>query len=567
MVSPPEPVETRRLEPITPDDSAGSFDYLPAPFDAPWDDSMPADFAPWWQKPALTPLVDSKAPIVLDLDAVIVETLRHSARVREISDNAVIAETAITRAAAEFDYHAFMETKFTRRSVPTGSTLDAGFNVPRLREADWFHVAGLRRRNRLGGRTEISQRIGTRDSNSLFFFPQNQGNSRLTLSYHQPLLNGAGRAYNTSLTLLASLDTKIASDVTAAELQDQLLAVTETYWGIYLQRAALLQKERHLERATEALTRLEKRREVDALESQIARAKAAVATRRTELIRASTAIRDAESRLRALVNAPLMLADRSLEIVPRDPPRGAPFPIDLPNALVLALENRPEIDAAAQAVEAARVRLGVARNELWPVLDLALETYLSGLRGDFNIGRSLIDQYSVGEPSYSAGLLFEVPLQRRAAKANMARRQAELSQLASRFEVTVETIRSEVEIAAREVETSYRELQARYESMLAANADTRYWQSRWESLPGDDRSASLLLDDLLDSQDRLVASELEFSQRQFEYTLSQTRFNRAVGLLLKSERVVVVREQGAGAPRLRFEKSEIETAPYVGDHD
>ena len=194
-----------------------------------------------------------------------------------------------------------------RTSVPTGSVLDAGAGVPRLREEDWFVSGGLRRKNQLGGRFEVAQQLGTRDSNSQFFFPGNQGNARLTLSYNQPILNGAGRAYNNSLVVLADLDTRIASHRTATELQDHLLEVTEAMWELYHQRSILLQKRRHLERAHVILIRLEKRSSVDSLASQIARARAAVAMRRSELIRAAAAIRNAEARIRALVNSPTML--------------------------------------------------------------------------------------------------------------------------------------------------------------------------------------------------------------------------------------------------------------------
>ena len=232
-----------------------------------------------------------------------------------------------------------MESKFGRTSAPTGSTLDAGTSVLRLREEDWFYSAGIRRKNQFGGRFEVAQQIGIKDSNSQFFDPKNQGNSRLTLSYNQPLLNGAGKAYNNSLILLANIDTRIASNRTATELQDHLLAVTEAMWEIYQQRTVLLQKRRHLDRAQVILTRLEKRRDIDSLDSQIARAGAAVSRRRVELIRAATAIRNAEARVRTLVNAPTMLANRQSELVTIQPPTRDFIRVELQDAVLTALYN------------------------------------------------------------------------------------------------------------------------------------------------------------------------------------------------------------------------------------
>lgn len=103
----------------------------------------------------------------------------------------------------------------------------------------------------------------------------------------------------------------------------------------------------------------------------------------------------------------------------------------------------------------------MSRKELLPALDLVLETYVTGLDRDYDIAQSLADQFSVGEPSYSAGLVFEVPLHRRAARARLQRRQLERRQITQQFEEVVLTLRAEVEVAIREVSATYRELVAR----------------------------------------------------------------------------------------------------------
>ncbi len=516
---------------------------------------IPRDYVPWWQEGALRPLRLSSSDMPIGVNSLVIAALKYSAQIQAISDNTLIAETSITRAAAEFDVRAFMESKLIRTSIPTGSTLEAGFNMPRLREADWFHNAGVRKKNTYGGRFEVSQQIGTRDSNSQFFSPLHQANARLTLGYNQPLLNGAGKAYNNSLIVLADIDTRIASNRTVTELQDHLLAVTESMWELYHQRTVLLQKQRHLQRDLVILDRLEKRRGIDSLESQVLRARAAVSMRRAELIRADTSIRNAEAQVRALVNSPAMLANRQSELIPIDPPTREFIPVSMEDAVLTALENRAELNSVTQEIEAARVRLKVAKNEILPVLDVVLETYVSGLRGDYAFGNAFSDQFGVGEPSYTAGLVFEVPIHRRAAKANLQRRQIELRQLSSRLQATIETLHADVEIAVREVETSFREMQARYSAMVAADADVRYLQRRWEELPGDDRAASFLLADLLDAQDRLVLEEFGFARSHVDYGMSLNRLNRATGTLLKFEQIELIHASEDCLPKILFEKS------------
>jgi outer membrane protein TolC len=529
---------------------------------------IPTGFEPWWQSAVMKRLRESPKSVNVDVNSLIVDALRYSAQVQAISDEAIIAQTSITRAAAEFDSEVFMETRMVRTDVPTGSELEAGAGQSRLREMDWQYSAGLRKKNEHGGRFEIAQRVGTKNSTSEFFSPERQGNSRLTLSYNQPLLNGGGEVYNSSLILMAKIDTTIALDRTSLQLQDQLLEVTESMWELYIQRSLMLQKRRHLERATAIHTRLVRRRGIDVLESQVARAGAAVARRRTELIRAETAVRNAEAFLRALVNSPELLSNRSSELVPVQPPASYFVPVDLHDALATALNNRPDIDAAAQEIEAARIRLKVARNELRPVLDAVLETYVSGIRGGYNMSGSISDQFGIGNPSYTAGLVFENPIHRRSANANHLRRRVELRQLSNKFKATVETLNADVEVAVREVETAFREMQATYQSMTAAQSDADYLQRRWESLPGDDRSASFMLEDLLDAQDRLSSAEFEFTRSQVAYTMSLTYMNRATGTLLKHEKINMVHDVDRGLPTIRFEKADEDSrlpAPNVAD--
>ena len=492
-------------------------------------------------------------------EQLVISALRNAQFIKALADLPLIQETNVIEAAAEFDVRGFMESKFFRPSHPVGSTLTTGPTGPkRFREQDWNYSLGVRKRVATGGEFELSQQIGHLDNNSEFLDPKSQGNAKFKLSFSQPLLNGAGKAYNTSLIVLAEVDERVAWDKLSTQLQDYLLDVVRAYWELYLQRAVLQQKIRHFQRAQVILTELEDRREIDAAESQIARARAAVTSRRSEIIRAETAVRNAESQIRALVNAPDLVDSGQIELVPTEVPAHDLIAVSPRDALVSALENRPEIDEAIQQIRSAGVRLDVAENELKPVLDLVLETYVSGLRGSSDIGQALADQFTLGEPSYSAGLLFEMPLHNRAARARYLRRELEMRQLLSQFRGTVEGLMSEVEIAVREVETTYHEMQSRYQAMVANEIDMNSLTERWRLLPGDDRSASFVLEDILDAQDRLVAEELQFVSAQVSYTLSLARLNRALGVLLQTEQVDAYRAVQCGLPKLLLDKPEAE---------
>ena len=93
-----------------------------------------------------------------------------------------------------------------------------------------------------------------------------------------------------------------AYDELSRQLQAHLLEVTRGYWALYLERVSLAQKVK-LYLQTEKITEhLERRQQIDAQRSQLASAQAALESRRSDLIRARTAIKNAETRLRTLLN-------------------------------------------------------------------------------------------------------------------------------------------------------------------------------------------------------------------------------------------------------------------------
>ena len=97
--------------------------------------------------------------------------------------------------------------------------------------------------------------------------------------------------------------------------------------------------------------------------------------------------------------------------------------------------------------------------------------------------------------------------------------------------------------------------------MQAADAEMSQLADRWRLLPGDDRSASLLLEDLLESQQRLNDAEFTFLQAQLNYSLSQMTVKQAMGTLLEQEQIAVQRGCGPDAPALLPGKIAVDRQP------
>ena len=494
----------------------------------------------WWRLPIKERQRATNQKLDVSLNGLLVSALSNSARVQVLADEPLITETEITTADANFDWYSFLEARWDDVDEPVGSTLTTG-GPDRFRDHNVSVSGGIRRRNQIGGEFEVSQRLGHQNNNSVFFVPNDQGTSRLTFSYTQPLLRGAGRVYNTSFTVLAKLNTRIADNEFNRQLQEHLLDVTQAYWNLYFERGKLLQQQKLLESGLAILEELESREAVDALQSQIVRARAAVENRRAQLIRARLAIKIAEARIRALVNDPGLGDTLNMELVPIEDISEMPMMVDVPQAISDAMKNRPEVSAAMEQVKAACVRMNLSKNETLPMLNVVLDSYLAGLEGRSQVLGAFNDQFTEGVPSYGIGIQYEYPFWNRAAQSKLQKRRLELRRLQHQFRQTVETLKLEVEVAVHELNAAFESLHAKRRAMDAANAEVDYLLDRWQLLPIDNGSASLLLEDLLDAQDRLTDSEQSLLQSTLEYGLAQVTYKKAIGALLSHNSIEITR--------------------------
>ncbi|QDV40495.1 Outer membrane efflux protein [Stieleria neptunia] len=490
----------------------------------------------WWQPLVSQPIRPEDPSAGLTLDDTLIRALDHSKQIQVFRDLPLIRETAIIEADAAFDWTAFTEARWDDTTDPIGNSLTAGGDVQFFEDHRLSARAGLRRRTRSGADLELYQRLGFQDNNSQFFVPDPQGTARLNLSFTQPLMRGRGSQYNESLVLLAQIDKNVAEDEVQRQLQSHLLEVARSYWALFLERAVLYQKINSYIRGKDVFDRLNQRREVDARLTQIISAEATLKSRASQLVRARAAVKNAESRLRSLVNDPTLY---DVEIIPIDLPVFESLPVELDQSINIAFQKRPELNQAIKNIKAASVRLQMAKHELLPVLDLVTNFYLSGLEGEGQAFDAWANQFDTGRPSYGFGLEYEFPIQNRAANARQRRRQLEIRQLRNQYATTLETVRFEVEVAARECMTSQTELSTKQQAMQARAAQLDALTKRWQQLPGEDVTASLALENLLIAQDALAGAEYEYLQSQLTFKLSIFNLKRATGTLMESRPIEV----------------------------
>ena len=489
---------------------------------------------PWWTRHTADPINRKAKPVKATLNDLIFLTIQHSAKISVARHVPLIRETAVTESSANFDWTRYLSSQWNDTSEPVGSSLTVGGTGTRFREEALTLTGGLRRTLRSGAQIDVSQEFGHTDSNSTFFIPNNQATARLVLGFTQPLLRGRGEVYNTSLIMLARIDVGSSEDEFSRQLQAHLLEVVRGYWGLYLERANLTQKVKLYLTTEKIVDQLKKRQAIDAQRTQVISAQAALESRKSELIRARAAVKNAETRLRALINAPEFQSNpEQIEIVPAEHPTIEAYPVDLAGEFETSIANRPEIAAAMKSIKAACIRLKMAQHEVLPMLNLVTKTYVAGLRGDSRFKDAFTDQFSVGEPSYSVGLQYEIPIGRRASRARQSRRELEFRQMNEEYRSTLELVRAEVEVAVREVNTSFKELKAKYRAQKAAETEAEAIEIRWKKLADRGSTGGLLLESLLRAQERVTQAEFEFAKAQLTYNLSLINLRHANGTILQ----------------------------------
>ncbi len=492
----------------------------------------------WWDQHVQNSFREVQ-PLPADLHTLLYLAVHNSNQIKIAKTDPLIRETAIQEADSAFDWVRYLNSAWNDTSEPVSNALTVGGNQNRFNDNVFQATGGARRTTRSGGQLDISQRFGWQDNNSQFFIPNDQATGQLTVSYTHPLLRGRGAAYNNAIVFLAQIDSQAANDEFLATLQDELLEITRAYWNLHLERAVLAHQMRLYLRTKEVFQTLTARQAVDTQGTQLVLTASALESRRADLIRAQTAVTNSETRLRGMINARELGNSDQMELIPVEPLPTFHYHTDLQNEIQVALQNRPEVRAAVQQVKAGSVRLGVAEHELLPVLNLVTQGYASGLQGDSDFGRAFTDQFSVGRPSYSVGVQYELPVGNRLAKARVCRRQHELSRLRSEYDRALQAVQTEVDIAVRELNTAFREIKAKSRALAAAEAEVTTIEQRWQRMIDGSGTSSLNLESLLRAQERVTAAEREYVTSRLTYSLAMINLKRANGTLLQSESISV----------------------------
>lgn len=510
-----------------------------------------SNFTVWWRDLVTEPVNKAQSPVTSDISTLFNEAITHSSQIKVFADLPLIRQTSIQEAQGLFDFRFFAEGRYRDLDEPVGDELKTGGPL-RYEEDSRALEYGIKKNFLTGTEVELKQRIGDYDNNSIYLNPEEQARTGTFLSFRQPLLKRFGIDYNEAPKNLAKIDFSIAKDELQRQVESHLLEVARAYWSLYLERTLFLQKKDLTEKTNKILKQMQDRTEIDINPGLLARATSLAKAHELGTIQAEYAMRNAQSRIRALVNAPMLLAEPGTELITSQRPLLGFLDLPSNELLTTALVNRAEIAQGVRQIQAAVIREARAKNELRPDLDLFFETYVKGLEGDYDYSQAYNNQFDEGDPSYAIGLRFEYPFGNNSARARSTRKQIEIRQLMHQLDTTVENVLLEVQISYREMKKYYDSMLQSYRIMEADRQEIKELRERIDYLLAQGDEYGGMLYRLMDASERLTESEEVFARSELTYNLAVYNLYRAMGTLVSQNSIVFLcDDDGKEIPSLR----------------
>jgi outer membrane protein TolC len=379
-------------------------------------------------------------------------------------------------------------------------------------------------------------------------------NSGVTFAFTQPLLRNFGRYGNERNIIVAQLNSQLSRQ----DFELQVTAITQqvvnAYWNLVNAREQLGVAEQSLQLARDLHARNKIQVEVGTLPPlDLTQSDAAIATREAGIIRATSAVGDAEDELRRLLNLPAGPL-WSTGIVPTSDPQTAErVTVNIDEALRIAIAQRPEL--RSQEIQLAQARLDAEyfRGQLKPTLDLNVSYGYRGLDPGFGTAFNQITGLSFR--NWSAQLNFAYPIQNRTARAQSASANIAVDRFQAVYDQQRLVIETEVRRAARAVDTAFKSIDAARRAREFQDKNLDAEKKKYEN----GLSTAFQITQI---QDQLTQARSDEVTATVNYRTALAEYYRSVGRLLDQQGVTLDDPEEGDAISHRYSFSR---APLPGE--
>ncbi len=487
---------------------------------------------------------ESQATVALTLEEAILAAADNNLAIASARLLPAIGTAELEAARSVFDWVLFADADWTSTDVPSPRPIIGGVPVGTsgTQAQSVGGDAGLRRLFTSGGTLALTTGLRYTDNETpdTSFDPDPSNEADLAARIDQPLLRGFGTDVNLTEVRLAENLERSSVEELRRTLLDTLFAVEDAYWRLLSARRILQIRRRVVERGIVVRDIAESRLDFDVRRSDYTDAVAQVETRRSDVILAENALRSTSDELKALLNDDRFPLVGEALLLPVDREAEQAIVVGLLDALVTALERRPEVEQALLGIEDSDIRLALADNARLPQLDLAAQLSLAGL--DDQVGGAYDDIFDGQFISYLLALSFERQLGNRFAEARFEQSRLERVGSLTAYRQTVQDVVLDVKGALRNLETAYELIQQTRTARRAAAENLRVIEVQSTTIAS---YTPEFLDFWLRRQEARAAAEVLEANALAGYNVAIAQYHRATGTLLEQHgiRFVVPRAE------------------------
>jgi HAE1 family hydrophobic/amphiphilic exporter-1 len=394
-----------------------------------------------------------------------------------------------------------------------------------------------------------------------------QYNPQLNFNISQPLFRNYKTDFNRRQIKIAKKSLNLSDAQFRQKAIEIISSVQQAYWDLALNiRNEEIAREA-VKLAETQLNNNKRQVEVGTLAPiDVVSAATQVETRRQQVFQAMNAVAQAENLLKNLAVKGTNDDIWNAQIVPVEPFEIQQVTLPVPDAVKLAMENRPEIQQFGLRKEINQINLDFFRNQLKPQIDFVASYALIGTAGNRNASNPLaltVPTCVPGQPpppsgclpgelvggygsalgnlfkndfrSWSVGVNISLPWRNRVAKANFAREVETGKQLDLQTRRLMQNIEAEVRNAVQAVETAKMRIDA---SKLAREYAAK-------QLEGEEKKFAAGLSTtffILQRQNELSSAQFDELRALADYNKSVATLQRVLSTTLSSNSVEVKAE-------------------------
>lgn len=490
--------------------------------------------------------VDAAKRVTLSLHEAVMLALENNRDIEIERENVRMTEADLRAAQGIYDPSFSSSLAYQRSTLPVASLIGGG------KSTGLVGSASLTQRLPAQGGSVQALFDNTRATNDQLFNNLNpQYTTNLSLTFTQPLLRNREIDLNRRQIRLAKKRLDISDSQFRQRAIEIITQVQRAYWDLVFARRDYEIKRESLAVGKIQLEHNQRLVEAGSLApADVISTRVEVERRQDELEAATEAIQRAENALKALMLQPSNAELWASEIETTEQPQVGPdAKLPLPDALALAVKNRPEMEQFRLRGELNKVDLDFFRNQTKPQVDLFASYSTAGLAGairpeplPFTVngqpiprlvpgefiggyGQSLANLFKNEFRTYRFGVNITLPFRNRTAKAQLDRSLAEGRQLDVQRQRTMQGIEVEVRNALQAVETARRRVEAAKNSRINAELQLASEQRKFDA----GQSTNFFV---LDRQNALSAAQGRELRALTDYNKAVAELQRAISTTL-----------------------------------